>query len=187
MVFVIFYSISLNAPFIQGILAFVVCIIILIMDSRCVAPARSQKATAFSIVCAVSRVGGSRFQPYQNRDLQQLATVCSFLLVVMSAVMLRSQSLISSARQINFNPQRPGLHRGCLRAVDPSDDAGCRRGRWRRRGQPAGRRASVHWGYNQLSHSAFRHNAQAPSPDIQLGHQSKRHVQLTQGRTDAST
>jgi hypothetical protein len=41
--------------------------------------------------------------------LQQLATVCSFLLVLMSAVLLRSQSLISSARQINFNPQRPGV------------------------------------------------------------------------------
>ncbi len=35
MVFVIFYSISLNAPFIQGIIAFVVCMIILIMDARC--------------------------------------------------------------------------------------------------------------------------------------------------------
>jgi hypothetical protein len=50
-----------------------------------------------------------RYQPYQNRDLQQLATVCSFLLVLMSAVLLRSQSLISSARQINFNPQQPGV------------------------------------------------------------------------------
>ena len=41
MVFIIFYSISLNAPFIQGILAFLVCIIILIMDSMCVHCARS--------------------------------------------------------------------------------------------------------------------------------------------------
>ena len=42
MVFIIFYSISLNAPFIQGILAFLVCIIILIMDSMCVDFARAR-------------------------------------------------------------------------------------------------------------------------------------------------
>ena len=71
---------------------------------------RAHKSAFAPNTCCVSlHPSCSSLQPYQNEDLQQLAPVCSVLLVLMSAVLLRSQSLISSARQINFNPQRPGM------------------------------------------------------------------------------
>ena len=49
----------------------------------------------------------SRYKPYVNPDLQRLSSVCCILLVTMSSVLLRSQSLLSSARFINFDPSNP--------------------------------------------------------------------------------
>jgi hypothetical protein len=39
--------------------------------------------------------------------MQRLSTVCCFLLVIMSSVLLRSQTLLSSGRPINFDPKTP--------------------------------------------------------------------------------
>ena len=48
-----------------------------------------------------------RYKPFANPDMQRLSSVCCFLLVTMSSVLLRSQSLLSSARPINFDPSSP--------------------------------------------------------------------------------
>ncbi len=48
-----------------------------------------------------------RYKPYANPDMQQLSSICCILLVTMSSVLLRSQSLLSSARPINFDPLSP--------------------------------------------------------------------------------
>ena len=49
----------------------------------------------------------ARCKPYVNPDMQRLSSVCCVLLVTMSSVLLRSQSLLSSARFINFDPSNP--------------------------------------------------------------------------------
>ena len=48
-----------------------------------------------------------RYKPFANPDMQRLSSACCFLLVTMSSVLLRSQSLLSSARPMNFNPSSP--------------------------------------------------------------------------------
>ena len=48
-----------------------------------------------------------RFKPYSDPVLQRLSTRCCFLLVAVSSVLLRSQTLLSSARTINFAPTEP--------------------------------------------------------------------------------
>lgn len=47
------------------------------------------------------------FKPYADPDLQHLSTKCCLLLVTISSVLLRSQTLLSSARTINFDPTEP--------------------------------------------------------------------------------
>jgi hypothetical protein len=49
----------------------------------------------------------SRYKPYVHSDMQHLSSVCCILLVTMSSVLLRSQSLLSSSRFINFDPSNP--------------------------------------------------------------------------------
>ena len=48
-----------------------------------------------------------RFKPYSDPAMQRLSTRCCFLLVTVSSVLLRSQTLLSSARAINFAPTEP--------------------------------------------------------------------------------
>jgi hypothetical protein len=48
-----------------------------------------------------------RFKPYSNPEMQRLSTRLCFLLVALSSVLLRSQTLLSSARNINFAPDEP--------------------------------------------------------------------------------
>jgi hypothetical protein len=48
-----------------------------------------------------------RFKPYSNPEMQHLSTRLCFLLVALSSVLLRSQTLLSSARNINFAPAEP--------------------------------------------------------------------------------
>jgi hypothetical protein len=48
-----------------------------------------------------------RFKPYAEPDLQRLSRACCLLLVALSSVLLRSQTLHSSARSINFEPTDP--------------------------------------------------------------------------------
>ena len=48
-----------------------------------------------------------RFKPYFDPVLQRLSTRCCLLLVAVSSVLLRSQTLLSSARTINFAPAEP--------------------------------------------------------------------------------
>ncbi len=48
-----------------------------------------------------------RFKPYSDPDMQRLSTRLCFLLVALCSVLLRSQTLLSTARNINFAPANP--------------------------------------------------------------------------------
>lgn len=48
-----------------------------------------------------------RFKPFSDPDMQRLSTRLCFLLVALSSVLLRSQTLLSTARNINFAPANP--------------------------------------------------------------------------------
>lgn len=61
----------------------------------------------FNEIHPISSLSLSRYKPYVNPDLQLLSSFCCILLVTMSSVLLRSQSLLSSARFINFDPSNP--------------------------------------------------------------------------------
>lgn len=63
----------------------------------------SRRASLSSSCCLIF----FRYKPYANPDLQNLSSVCCFLLVALSSVLLRSQTLLSSARAINFSPTKP--------------------------------------------------------------------------------
>ena len=99
LIFVVFYTTALNAPFLRGMIAWLVCMSILVMDFAYV-PDFDEMQRRFSLIF-------SRYKPYVNPDMQRLSSVCCILLVTMSSVLLRSQSLLSSARSINFDPSNP--------------------------------------------------------------------------------
>jgi hypothetical protein len=99
LIFVVFYTTSLNAPFLRGVIAWLVCMSILAMDLAYVSD--------FHEIQCVSPLTLSRYKPYVDPDMQRLSSVCCILLVTMSSVLLRSQSLLSSARFINFDPSNP--------------------------------------------------------------------------------
>ena len=99
LIFVVFYTTSLNAPFLRGVIAWLVCMSILAMDLAYV--------SNFHDIQYVFSLTLSRYKPYVDPDMQRLSSVCCILLVTMSSVLLRSQSLLSSARFINFDPSNP--------------------------------------------------------------------------------
>ena len=55
----------------------------------------------------VTPLSSFRFRPYARNDLQRLSASCCLLLVALSSVLLRSKTLLSSARAINFEPANP--------------------------------------------------------------------------------
>jgi hypothetical protein len=99
LIFVIFYTTVLNAPFLRGVIAWLVCMSILALDLAYVSD--------FNDMQHVLSLTLSRYKPFLHRDMQRLSSVCCILLVTMSSVLLRSQSLLSSARFINFDPSNP--------------------------------------------------------------------------------
>ena len=58
--------------------------------------------TAISIFTALNR-----YMPYKNKFRQMLASACVVSLTAMCALLLRTQSLLSSSRSANFDPNDP--------------------------------------------------------------------------------
>ena len=50
---------------------------------------------------------GHRFRPYKSGFRQKLASVCVVSLMALCALLLRTQSLLSSSRSANFDPDNP--------------------------------------------------------------------------------
>jgi hypothetical protein len=50
---------------------------------------------------------GHRFRPYKSGFRQKLASVCVISLMALCALLLRTQSLLSSSRSANFDPDNP--------------------------------------------------------------------------------
>jgi hypothetical protein len=100
MIFFITYLIEF--PFWQGYAVFCWCLVILLLHFM-YAPAKIYQLHRMSHNPLLFH----SYRPYKNRFRQMLASVCVVSLMSLCALLLRTQSLLSSSRSANFDPNDP--------------------------------------------------------------------------------